>query len=302
MFGAASPSQEVILSDDELQHIRVGPAGWSYADWKGRVYPSRPGRGFHPLTYLSCYFPTVEINSSFYRPPALGHCKEWCSRVENDPRFRFTVKLWRGFTHERAIDIDEAAVGIFREAMDILQDQGKLGCILLQFPWSFKNLGDERRRLAELLDRFSGYPLAVEVRHSSWNIPAFYKFLSHRGVGFVNIDQPLFSRSIGPSARVTWQVAYIRLHGRNYADWFRNDAGQNERYDYLYSMNELQEWAQGVTQIAKGANEVYVVTNNHFCGQAVCNAYQLQFLLSRKPVQIAETVLEAFPQLKEIAC
>jgi uncharacterized protein YecE (DUF72 family) len=301
MASPASPLKEVILSDDELQRVHIGPAGWSYPDWRGMVYPSRPGRGFHPLTYLSSYFSTVEINSSFYRPPALDHCKEWCSRVEHNRHFRFTVKLWRGFTHERGTNIDEAAADVFRAAMDILQDHGKLGCILLQFPWSFKNFAHERQRLAELLNRFAGYPLAVEVRHASWNIPAFYQFLSQRGVGFVNIDQPLFARSMCPSARVTWRVGYIRLHGRNYADWFRNDAGRDERYDYLYSMSELQEWAQRVAQVVKSADEVYAITNNHFRGQAVCNAHQLQFLLSSKPVLISETVLETFAHLDEIA-
>ncbi len=152
------------------------------------------------------------------------------------------------------------------------------------------------------MDCFTGYPLAVEVRHSSWNTPAFYRFLSQHEIGFVNIDQPLFVRSMSPSARVTWRVAYIRLHGRNYTDWFRNCAGRDERYDYLYSMDELKEWAQRVALVVKNAREVYVITNNHFRGQAVCNAHQLQFLLSGRPVRIAETVLEAFPHLNEIAC
>ncbi|MBW2149475.1 MAG: DUF72 domain-containing protein [Deltaproteobacteria bacterium] len=298
-----SPSRgEAILSNDELEQIHIGPAGWSYADWKERVYPSTPGRGFHPLTYLSRYFSTVEVNSSFYRPPALSHCREWCRRVAHDHRFRFTIKLWRGFTHERETDIDETVVGIYRDAIDVLQEHGKLGCLLLQFPWSFKNLVNERQRLAELLDRFGGYPLVVEVRHSSWNTPAFYRFLSRREIGFVNIDQPLFVRSMGPSARVTWRVAYIRLHGRNYADWFRNGAGRDERYDYLYSMDELQEWARRVALVVKSAREVYVITNNHFRGQAICNAHQLQFLLSGRPIRIAETVLKTFPHLNEIAC
>src|SRR5918994_4511575 len=109
--------------------IRIGPAGWSYKDWEGVVYPKKPGKTFDPLEYLSRFFNTIEINSSFYRPPTPSTTKAWAKRVASNPNFTFTAKLHRIFTHERgkATAEDEKA---FREAMTPLAESGKLGAIL----------------------------------------------------------------------------------------------------------------------------------------------------------------------------
>src|SRR2546425_8316358 len=196
------------------QKIRVGPAGWSYKDWNGIVYPAHAGSKFDPLAYLASYFDMIEINSSFYRPPAASSSKSWASRVAHNPDFKFTAKLYQRFTHERgkATGDDER---VFREGIDPLAEAERLGALLLQFPWSFKNTEEERDYLSQLLDRFKVYPLVVELRHASWNEPAVYQSFERRGVGFCNIDQPLFKRSIKPSARATSPVGYVRLHGRN---------------------------------------------------------------------------------------
>src|ERR1044071_57678 len=153
--------------------IYVGPAGWSYKDWNGIVYPAKPGSKFDPLSYLAEFFDTIEINSSFYRPPAASSSKAWARRVAHNPDFKFTTKLYKPFTHERgkATDEDER---IFREGIDPLAEAGRLGALLLQFPWSFKNTEEERDYLSSLLDRFKDYPLVVELRHATWNEPAVY--------------------------------------------------------------------------------------------------------------------------------
>jgi len=198
-------------------NIRIGPAGWSYKDWEGVVYPQKPGAKFDPLEYLARFFNTIEINSSFYRPFTAATAKSWASRVAQTADFVFTAKLHRVFTHERgkATEADEKLV---REGMDALISVGKLGAVLLQFPWSFKNTDEERVYLGKLLDRFKNYPLVLEIRHSSWNNPQIYEWLEELGVGICNIDQPLFSKSIKPSDLVTSQIGYTRLHGRNYQD------------------------------------------------------------------------------------
>src|SRR5688572_24955231 len=148
--------------------IRIGPAGWSYKDWEGIVYPQKPGKNFDPLEYLANFFNTIEINSSFYRPPAPLTTKAWVKRVEHNPKFSFTAKLHRLFTHERgkATAKDEKE---FKDGMAPFLKAGKLGALLLQFPWSFKNTVDDRLYLAKLLERFRKYPLVLEVRHASWN-------------------------------------------------------------------------------------------------------------------------------------
>ena len=212
--------------------IRVGPAGWSYKDWEGIVYPQKPGKKFDPLEYLSRFFDTIEINSSFYRPPTISTTKSWATRVAANKQFTFTAKLHRLFTHERgkATKEDEKA---FREGMDVLAKAKKLGSVLLQFPWSFKNTAEDRIYLGKLLERFRQYPLVVEVRHASWNNEEIYEWLEERGVGVCNIDQPLFSKSIRPQALTTSPVGYVRLHGSNNQNWFPEKAARDERYNYL---------------------------------------------------------------------
>jgi uncharacterized protein YecE (DUF72 family) len=260
--------------------IRVGPAGWSYEDWDGIVYPSPAPRGFDPLAYLAGYFDTVEINSTFYRPATAQAARSWLRRVEDNERFRFTAKAWRRFTHEREEALTRDDVAQVRQAFDPLHDAGRLGAVLLQFPWSFKRDDASRHWLDDATRALADYPLALEVRHASWNVPAFYEELAERGVGFVNIDQPLFARSITPSAAATSPVGYVRLHGRNYDDWFREGAGVEARYDYLYSADELGPWVDRTRTVAERAGDVYVVTNNHFQGKAVANGVMLDAMLS----------------------
>lgn len=280
--------------------IRIGPAGWSYKDWESVVYPEKPGKKFDPLEYLARYFDTIEINSSFYRPPTPSTTKSWANRVAANKQFIFTAKLHRVFTHERgkATAEDEK---LFREGMDVLAKADKLGSVLLQFPWSFKNTPDDRIYLAQLLERFSDYPLVVEVRHTSWNNEEVYEWLQERSVGVCNIDQPVFKRSIRPAALTTSPVGYVRLHGRNYQNWFREQAPRDERYNYLYSLDELDPWITRIKEVAKNTRETYVITNNHFRGQAVVNAVEIKAALAEKPVPAPEPLFKVYPRLRESA-
>lgn len=255
--------------------IRVGPAGWSYRDWEGTVYPAPRPRGFEPLEFLAQYFDTIEINSSFYAPCRPDAAKKWAERVGHNKVFRFTAKLWRRFTHER-LGLASSDIVEWRRGIDPLGEAGLVGAVLVQFPWSFKNGDEERRYLVDILTQFRDYPLVVEVRHRSWNQEAFFEFLHHQRVGFCNIDQPVIGDSIPLTGHLTSAIGYWRLHGRNYKTWFQEDAGRDARYNYLYTAAELDEVAGMVRNITGEAQEIYVVTNNHFQGQAVVNAEQLQ--------------------------
>ena len=280
--------------------IKIGPAGWSYKDWEGIVYPQKPGARFDPLEYLARFFDTIEINSSFYRPPTPKTTKSWAGRVADNPDFTFTAKLHRLFTHERgkATAQDERE---FREGMEPLAAAGKLGALLLQFPWSFKNTDEERQYVFKLIDQFKHYPLVLEVRHASWNQPQIYETLEELGVGVCNIDQPLFSKSIKPSALTTSSVGYVRLHGRNYQNWFRDKAVRDERYNYLYSFDQLEPWIANIKEVARHTKETYVITNNHFRGQAVVNALEIKSTLTERKVEAPQPLFAEYPRLAESA-
>jgi uncharacterized protein YecE (DUF72 family) len=279
--------------------IRVGPAGWSYDDWAGIVYPRSKPRDFHEAGYLAQFFDTIEINSTFYHPPTAKVVRGWIARVAHNPHFQFTAKLWQRFTHERSGSRqDEKTV---KEGFAPLAADGRLGALLLQFPWSFRYTKENREYLGGLVMMFLEYPLVLEVRHSSWNHPDVFKMLADLGVGFCNIDQPVIGSSIGPSARATAPVGYVRLHGRNYEHWFSADDHPEERYNYLYSLEELAPWAERIKNIAARTDVTFVITNNHFQGKAISNALQLVHLLTGNPVAVPETMLAPYPELAGIS-
>jgi uncharacterized protein YecE (DUF72 family) len=285
----------------QLSKVLIGPAGWAYQDWNGVVYPTPRTRDFHQATYLAEFFDTIEINTSFYHPMQTSHAAQWIRRVAANPRFLFTAKLWQKFTHEGGTNLeDEKAV---RAGFDLLRGADKLGAMLLQFPFSFHFEIGNLARLTQMLVSFRDYPLVVEVRHSSWANPNFYELLHERGVGFCNIDQPIIGRSTEPSEQVTSPIGYVRLHGRRYDTWFSDDPASpvEERYNYLYSEEELEPWAERVRNVSKDAKTTFVITNNHFQGKGVVNALQLIHMLDKKKVKVPETLRHHYPQLDAIA-
>jgi uncharacterized protein YecE (DUF72 family) len=291
--------------------IRVGPAGWSYPDWAGYVYPSRRGKGFHEATYLAEFFDTIEINTSFYNPIRPEHAAQWIERVAANPRFAFTAKLWQRFTHDISPGAESPAMAettaederLVRAGFDVLRGAGKLSAVLLQFPFSFHRTRETVAHLTALLKRFADYPLVVEVRHASWQAPETFALLAECNAGFCNIDQPIIGKSIEPSAESTSPIGYARLHGRRYDTWFSDDpeVPSHERYNYLYSTEELAPWAERVAKVAERSREVFVITNNHYQGKGVVNALQLISILKSSKVKVPERLRVQFPELEAIA-
>jgi uncharacterized protein YecE (DUF72 family) len=281
--------------------LRVGPAGWSYPDWAGFVYPTPRSKGFHEATYLSQFFDTIEINTSFYQPLRPEHAAIWIDRLAANPIFLFTAKLWQKFTHEpAATSEDERAV---RSGFDVLRQSGKLGAILMQFPFSFHRTTETVAHLSALLIRFSDYPLVVELRHSSWQTPETLQLLQEHRAGFCNIDQPIIGNSLQPSADSTSPVGYVRFHGRRYDTWFTDDPTipAHERYNYLYSAEELSPWIARIRKVQQSTRTTFVVTNNHFQGKAVVNALQLISVLKGMKVKVPDPLRQHYPQLDSIA-
>jgi len=281
----------------------VGVAGWDYKDWRGVVYPAPRPRGFDPLHYLAGYVDLIEINSTFYRPPSRDVAKSWVERVEDCRDFRFSAKLWRRFTHERESPWTRAEARDTRKGLLPLLESGRLNALLVQFPWSFRNVEANRDWLEDVRRAFEDFPLVVEVRHAGWNEPSFFEWLAENGVGFVNIDQPLFKRSIRPSAVGTAHTGYVRVHGRNYMDWFRRNAGRDARYDYLYSNDELKRWVKRTREIAadEQVEEGDGAFNNRYKGQAVGNGPTFEKLATRRKVEVPPPLAEAYPEALEEA-
>ncbi len=277
--------------------IFIGPAGWSYPDWKGIVYPETCR---HPLTLISQWMDLVEINVTYYRPIAPRLFSSWLTQAEANPKFRFAVKAPARLTHERDEAPDVACAAAFRDNMNPLVEPGKLGAVLLQFPWSFKRTPAARTYLGHLADALHGLPLCVEMRHHSWAVPEFFEGLRERGIAFCNIDQPNLKDCIAPSAEVTAPFAYVRLHGRNAEQWFKQDAGRDDRYNYLYSKEELAPWVDKIMAMQKQVNDLYIVTNNHYQGKAVVNALELQASFGIFRQGLPETLLHTYPRLKKI--
>jgi uncharacterized protein YecE (DUF72 family) len=292
--------------------IRIGTAGWSYKDWDGVFYPPEVRRGkLHALEYLAHFFDVVEINTSFY-----GHIKPelarlWVRKVNAvNPEFVFTAKLHRSFTHSplavmeptsaasiKPTDEDEA---LAREGLDALAGEGKLGALLIQFPVSFKNTSLNREYLERLLRQFIEYPRVVEVRHDTWNNPETIADFARLNVAFCNIDQPVLGRSLVPTDYVTSSVGYVRLHGRNYEQWFTSE-NRNDRYNYLYKESELENWKDRIESVSEKASSTFVIGNNHYEAKAGVNALELKSMLSGKRVKAPPTLLGNYPELKKFA-
>jgi len=278
----------------------VGTAGWSYKDWENIVYPGKKSTGFHPLLFLGEFINIVEINSTFYRQPVLRMSLSWVRRVEGFPEFLFAVKLHQMFTHKKT-DLSPKDFDDFKTGIEPLRAHDRLAAVLIQFPWSFANTAANIHYLVNLFKKLAEYPLALEVRHGSWADPRFFRILAEHKIGYVNIDQPVIGNSLKPSRIATnSEFAYVRLHGRNYRNWFKKDAGRDARYDYLYTRNEIGDWVEKIKELGNKSGKVFVITNNHYRGQAVANALQIKNMMTGEKMNIPETLVKEYPVLKQL--
>src|SRR5205085_11560859 len=209
-------------------------------------------------------------NTTFYQPLRPEIARLWAAKVAGNPKFLFTAKLHGRFTHDRVLD--EPDVAQFKEGLFPLLRAKKLGCLLMQFPWTFRYTEENRNFVIRLRRTFAEFPLVAEMRHSSWiHDEALGTLVDHR-IGFCNIDQSEYTKATPPTSFLTSGIGYVRLHGRNPQDWtqeLRLADKPAPRHDYLYSHSELQEWKPRIEHLREHAERVFVITNNDVGGKAV---------------------------------
>ncbi len=254
--------------------IFVGCSGFSYRDWKGTFYPSNIPEG-DMLIYYSKHFKVVELNYTFYSMP---HPHTARSFLEKAPRMRFSVKANRIFTHDRSYT--ERDVSLFVKALEPYLEKDKLVAVLFQFPQSFHFGEDSVEYLRRLSKSFEGIDKVVEFRSRSFGRRDFLESLEELGFSLVNTDAPKVKGIlVGPWLSVG-EINYVRLHGRNAEKWFNHEKPY-ERYDYLYSLQELGEIMERIKKIHQG-KETYVFFNNHYRGKGALNALQFKELLGER--------------------
>jgi uncharacterized protein YecE (DUF72 family) len=309
--------------------LRIGTSGWNYptgkGTWNGVFYPPSKARpkGFDELTFYAEHFNTVEVNSTFYGQPREAVTRGWAERTP--PGFEFSIKLYQKFTHPKmfeaslrrsmhtpegheeavrelvkpnAADLDE-----FRRGIHPLASSGKLGAVLAQFPASFKRGSAEVDYLAHLLDALADYPIAVELRHSSWS-DAFGEtldLLNNSRAAWVQIDEPKFRFSIRQNRLPNVKgFYYMRLHGRNAKQWWTHEKSE-DRYNYLYSAAELEELSETADAARRIVKKAYLYTNNHFSAKSVANAAMIKQQLG-EPIEgeYPPEFVAHFPELADV--
>ncbi len=278
--------------------ILVGTAGWSYADWEDVVYPRREKQ---KLRYLSRYLDCVEINSSFYRPFTPQSAEKWLDEVSDNDRFRFMVKLWSRFTHEKGGAYSKKDVEVFREGLRVLKEGKRLSGLLLQFPFFFRDSDRSRGLLERIAGDFADFPRVLEVRDASWSREDALDFITGLGLNIACLDMPLSRDAFREWALVTGELGYLRLHGRNRSAWFSKDSGRDEKYDYLYADDELDETLGRIDELRRKARLVVVVWNNHYRGKAAVNALQTLYRLLGKKVDVPPLLRRSYPALDPIS-
>src|SRR5271155_3187850 len=179
------------------QNLHCGVSGWSYGHWNGVVYPKIKPRGFHALEYLASCFDAVEINTTFYQSIRPEIARLWAQKTSANPKFVFTAKMHRHFTHERSLSTTE--ISGFKEGLWPLLRAGKLGCILMQFPWTFRYTAENREFVIRLRRAFHEFPLVAEMRHASWLADEALGALIDYRIGFCKIDQAQYTKAKPPT-------------------------------------------------------------------------------------------------------
>jgi uncharacterized protein YecE (DUF72 family) len=293
--------------------VRVGTCSWTdktlvkEADW----YPKRTMSAAERLAYYSARFAVVEADSTYYRPPSLDLTRGWVERTPDG--FRMNVKAYSMMTGHptrpetlwpdigEAIDPeaagkrniyphhlpDDAVDEVWRrfaEAVDPLQEAGRLGAILLQYPPWFTPKRANRDELARARERLGDLPICVELRSPLWfgrdDLDRTLRWLSDHDLALVDVDAPKVSKLPRLDA-ATSDLAVVRFHGRSEDTWKTTTGTAAERFRYLYDKRQLRPWVKRIEHLASESREVHVLMNNCYQDYGVRNAADMTDLLSK---------------------
>jgi uncharacterized protein YecE (DUF72 family) len=293
--------------------ILVGSCSWADktlldSGW----YPPTAKSPEDRLRFYAERFPIVEVDSTYYAIPAERTAELWIERTP--PEFTFDVKSYALFTgHAAALrafpkEVREALPADLQEKKNVylkdlpaeladdmwrrfnevllpLDSAGKLGTVLFQYPPWFGPRRDNRDSILDARQRLGQYRMAVEFRNAAWmaepsDQERTLRFLSEHEIPYVCVDEPQgFKSSVPPVTAVTAPIAMLRLHGRNTATWMKRSKTAAERFDYLYSEDELRDWVPRIRDLAEDAREVHVLFNNCHRDYSVRNAHQIAEML-----------------------
>jgi len=253
--------------------IYVGTSGFSYDDWVGNFYPEGlPKREW--LAYYAREFDTCEVNSSFYALPKPSSLESMAEKTGEG--FLFCLKANQQMTHQQE---DNALIfEAFCQVLEPIAAAGKLGCILAQFPYSFRLNRRNWDYLKLLRERLGELPVVVEFRNAQWLRSEMFDWLRQQNLGFCCVDEPQLPNLLPPMAEATNKISYVRFHGRNSAKWWQHEQAY-ERYDYSYTPEELSEWLPKIQKLDSIAEKTFIFANNHWRGQSVSTIRQLRVML-----------------------
>jgi uncharacterized protein YecE (DUF72 family) len=302
--------------------IRIGTCSWADEALTKHWYPKGVKSAEERLRYYAEHFSTVEVDSTYYRLPDESMVARWAERTPEG--FVMHVKAFGLMTRhpvkaeQLPADLREAApvddrgrverpprefraeiFARFHRALEPLRASGKLGGILLQFPSYvvYKDLSLDYLRWA--VEQLAGDRALVEFRHRSWlddeNRAQTLAFLEELGAAHVIVDAPKTeAKNLVPTVVATTSpLAYVRMHGRNAKTWNVRGGSASDRFDYLYSPEELGEWSAALRELSEAAEEVYVLFNNNrwsrrgdgeLAAQAPANAVGLQRILDEQGI------------------
>jgi len=293
--------------------ILIGTCSWTDATLieSGRFYPDWARSAEARLRYYASQFGLVEVDSSYYALPSEKTSRLWVERTGEN--FIFDIKAFRLFTQHPTplaalpgdirqvlpLDVKEKTNiyhrdmppelvselwSRFEHALLPLDSAGKLGVVLFQFPPWFYPGEPQGDYILSCRERLPQYRIAIEFRHNSWlnekNREWTLSFLRHNDLPFVCVDEPQgFTSSVPPMAEATADLSLVRFHGRNREMWEKKGVSVTERFNYLYSQEELKEWVPRIKELASRTRQLHVLFNNCYQDKAVLNARQVRLML-----------------------
>lgn len=292
-----------------MGRINVGISSWTEPTLlKSGWYPADANTAEERLRYYASKFTIAEVDSTFYAIPNEKTAQLWVDRTPKD--FTFTAKAFALLTQhptpparlpkdlrEKVSDSKaniyfkdlgpkdkESVWDRFREGLQPLQDAGKLGAVVFQFPKWFLPSAASYRFMEDLREWLPDFGIAIEFRQVAWmkeeRRQRVLDFLKGRGYSYVVVDEPQgFASSVPPIVATTASLAMIRFHGHNRENWEKKGITPAEKFRYLYQPAELKSWVPSLESMAKSAREVDAVFNNCYSDYAVRNAGDLASLL-----------------------